>query len=123
MKIFKKLTILSLVLLSALMSSLVSAHSGLKNSIPENGATLNKAPETLQLEFKTPIKLVKLQLIGESGKVINLIKSPNKTFNNIINVELPALNIGNYEVKWMVMGKDTHKMKGTVSFMVHSSDM
>ena len=119
MKIFKTLTILSLVLLS----SLVSAHSGLKNSTPENGAMLNKSPEIVMLEFKTPIKLVKLQLIGKSGKPIKLIKSPSKTFNKIFNIELPLLDMGSYKVKWVMMGKDAHKMKGDFTFMVHASDM
>ena len=123
MKIFKTVTVLSLVLLSTLFTSLVSAHSGLKNSTPENGAMLNKSPEKVMLEFKTPIKLVKLQLMGKSGKPIKLIKSPSKTFNNIFNVELPVLDMGSYKVKWVVMGKDAHKMKGDFTFMVHASDM
>ncbi|MEJ6080642.1 copper resistance protein CopC [Vibrio sp. 1-Bac 57] len=122
MKVFKTLTILSLVLLS----SLVSAHSGLKVSTPENGAMLDKSPEKVMLEFKTPIMLVKLQLIGKSGKSgkpIKLIKSPSKTYNKIFNVELPELDMGSYKIKWVVMGKDAHKMKGDFTFMVHASDM
>ena len=119
MKIFKNLSILSLVLLS----SLVSAHSGLKNSTPENGAMLTKSPEKVMLEFKAPVKLVKLQLIGKSGKPIKLIKSPSKTFNKMFNVELPVLDMGSYKVKWVMMGKDAHKMKGGFTFVVHASDM
>jgi methionine-rich copper-binding protein CopC len=123
MKKFKTLTIFSLVLLSTLLSSLVSAHSRLKNSTPENGAMLNKPPEKVMLEFKAPVKLVKLQLKEQSGKQIKLIKSPSENFENTFNVVLPVLDTGRYKVKWMVMGKDTHKMKGDFTFMVHTSDM
>ena len=119
MKTIKTLTILSLVLLS----SLVSAHSGLKNSTPENGAMLNKSPEKMSLEFKTSVKLVKLQLIGKSGEPVKLIKSPSKTFNKMFNFELPVLDMGSYKVKWVMMGKDAHKMKGDFTFVVHDSDM
>lgn len=119
MKIFKIVATLSLVL----FSNLVSAHAGLKSSNPMDGAMLNKLPTDLMLEFTTPVKLVKLQLTEQSGKVIKLKSKPSKQFENTFNLVIPTLNTGNYKVKWMAMGKDAHKMKGDFTFMVHSSDM
>jgi methionine-rich copper-binding protein CopC len=118
MKTFKIVTILSLVLLS----SLVSAHSGLKHSTPENGAMLNKLPEQVMLEYSSQVKLIKLQLMGQSGQ-IKLITTPSKNFETTFNIALPMLDTGSYKVKWVAMGKDAHKMKGEFTFMLHASDM
>ena len=119
MKIFKTVTVLSLVLLS----SLASAHSALKNSIPDNGAMLTKLPEKVMLEFTMPVKLVKLQLGNQSGEQIKLITTPSKKFDTTFSITLPLLDIGSYKVKWIAMGKDAHKMKGDFTFMVHASEM
>lgn len=118
MKSFKIITILSWLLLS----HLVNAHSGLKHSIPENNSTLNKLPENVILEFSMPVKLVKLQLIEASKEPIKLITKPSKKFDVGFSIALPILESGNYKVKWVVMGQDTHKMKGDFTFILHDSD-
>jgi methionine-rich copper-binding protein CopC len=69
MKSFKIITILSLLI----VSTIVNAHSGLINSVPENGSMLNKLPENVTLTFSMPVKLVKLQLIEASKEPIKLI--------------------------------------------------
>jgi len=119
MKIFKHVAILSLVLLSGL----VSAHSGLKNSIPENGAMLNQLPEKVGLEFAMPVKLVKLKVIEEPGKLVKVTTAPSKEFKSNFNIALPVLEAGKYKVIWVTMGKDAHKMKGEFTFIIHASDM
>ena len=117
MKLFKIITILSLLI----VSTLANAHSGLKNSVPENGSTLNKPPENVTLTFSMPVKLVKLQLIQASKNTIKLIPKPSKKFALTYSVALPMLESGSYKVKWVVMGKDAHKMKGDFTFTLASS--
>lgn len=119
MKIFKMVAILTL----ALLSNLVSAHSGLKFSTPGNAAMLNKSPEELMLEFTMDVKLVKVQLIGQSGEPIQLMNKPSKNFETSFTIALPKLDTGSYKVEWIVMGKDAHKMKGDFSFMLHAPEM
>lgn len=119
MKTFNILTIIT----ALLFTSLVSAHSGLKDSIPENGAMLTKLPENLMLEFTMQVKLVKLQLMDQSGKKIKFKSKASKDFENTFNLVLPTLDSGRYNVKWLVMGKDAHKMKGDFTFMLHAPDM
>jgi len=119
MKFFKIAAILTL----ALLSNLASAHSGLKNSTPANGAMLNMPPEDLILEFTMPVKLVKMQLMAPSGEAIKLINKPSKNFETFFNIPLPMLDRGSYKVKWIAMGKDAHKMKGDFTFMLHALEM
>jgi methionine-rich copper-binding protein CopC len=117
MKSFKIITILSLLI----VSTIVNAHSGLINSVPENGSMLNKLPENVTLTFSMPVKLVKLQLIEASKEPIKLIAKPSKKFGLIFTITLPMLDSGNYKVKWVVMGKDAHKMKGDFTFTLAPS--
>ncbi|WP_372881696.1 copper resistance protein CopC [Psychromonas sp.] len=119
MKIFNIIIISSLLILS----SLASAHSRLKYSIPKYGAVLNESPDELLLEFSTQVKIVKLQLIDQSGKALKLKTEPSKAFESTFTIALPMLNSGSYEVKWVVMARDTHKMKGDFPFTVHTSAM
>lgn len=119
MKIFKMLAILTL----ALLSNIASAHSGLKDSTPENGAMLNELPKNLMLEFTMQVKLVRLQLTEQSGEPIELINKPSKNFATTFNIALPMLDSGSYTVTWIAMGKDAHKMKGNFTFTVHGSAM
>jgi copper resistance protein C len=119
MKIFKTLAVLTL----ALLSNLAVAHSGLKHSMPANGAMLNQLPEELMLEFTMPVKLIKVQLMEQSGEAIKLINKPSKNFETTFNIALPMLDAGSYKVKWLTMGKDAHKMKGDFSFMLHPAEM
>ena len=118
MKSFKIITILSWLLLS----HLVNAHSRLKNSVPANNAMLNTLPENITLAFSMPVKLVKLQLIEASKEPIKLITKPSKKFDVEFSLALPILESGHYKVKWVVMGQDTHKMKGDFTFMLNAPD-
>ena len=117
MKIFKIIAILSLLALS----NLASAHSRLKHTSPKHGAMLNKPPEELILEFTSQVKLVRLQLMEQSGKSIKLKIKPSDEFENTFSITLPMLDKGSYKVEWIAMGKDTHKMKGDFPFTVNAS--
>lgn len=119
MKFFKIAAILTL----ALLSNLANAHSGLKNSMPENDAMLNQPPEDLMLEFSMEVKLVKVQLMDQSGEPIKLMNKPSKNFETTFSLALPMLDTGSYKVEWIAMGKDAHKMKGDFSFMLHAPEM
>lgn len=104
-----------------LVSGFASAHSGLKTSTPKNGAMLAQSPEVLTLEFSADVRLVKLKLMDISGTEIKLTTKPGKVFTSMFEIPVPALTTGNYQVNWLAMGKDAHKMTGKFSFMVHAS--
>lgn len=105
------------------LSSAAFAHSGLSSSIPANNAMLMAAPEQLQLEFNSEVRLVKLYLRNSKAEHIkfNFKASPEKLKK--FSYQLPKLTTGNYRVDWMVMGGDAHKMTGYYIFMVHDMNM
>jgi len=106
-----------------LISHVVMAHANLESSSPKNNAMLMGSPESIDLNFSKPVRLVKLLVKNQQGDTINIgfnpIKKPAAVFNWSLS---DALDEGSYRVDWITMGADGHKMKGRFGFMVHALD-
>ncbi|WP_298772554.1 copper resistance CopC family protein [uncultured Shewanella sp.] len=105
-----------------LFSTSVLAHVGLVASTPAKGAMLKASPSQLQLNFSAPVQLIKLRL-NNGNKDIALTLPRYAKRQSDFSVSLPALVPGRYQVTWMIMGKDGHKMKGQYQFMLHGSTL
>lgn len=100
-----------------LAAQTVWAHSPLHHSEPVHGAVLKQSPEHIALAFGNEAHLVKLRLINEVGEPIDLSFKPmkGKTFTVPLG---DSLSSGLYQVNWMIMGADAHKVKGSFEFSV-----
>ena len=100
-----------------LLSQLALAHSPLHHSVPAQDAILEQSPEHLALTFGDTVQLVKLTVIDQTGESLDLSFTPMKgkaltvPFNEL-------LKPGVYQVNWMILGADAHKMKGLFNFTV-----
>ena len=56
-----------LILLCLLFPLSALAHSPLSNVLPEDGAKLEDAPTEISMVFKSPVKLIKLELFKEKA--------------------------------------------------------
>ena len=112
----KKIAFWSLLFVTLSFSHNALSHSTLSSSSPEDGAVLTKAPDKINLTFNSNVKLVKVTLIQNGENEIPLSWKINKTFVSSFMIKLPALQSGDYQVSWMVMGKDTHKITGDFKF-------
>jgi len=101
-----------------MFSSAVSAHTGLKASVPANNSILQVTPQQLALEFRSEVRLVKLGLRNSKAKQIKFDFKPSAQGMKKVNYPLPKLATGSYRVDWMVMGSDTHKVTGYYNFIV-----
>ena len=61
---FKNLSLIILIVLPMT----VDAHSSLVSSSPKNGETLGPPPTEIVMEFKSPVKLIKVGLTKSSDK-------------------------------------------------------
>lgn len=116
---FSKMTFKLLLIVLVLFSTFTQAHVGLKNTQPVKGAMLMNSPEKLSLRFSGEVKVVKLRLEDASGISIDFGFKPSADATSDFEWLLPKLKASNYQVDWIVMGKDGHKMKGKFGFMVH----
>lgn len=115
-------TLINLItVMSIAFSSAVFAHAGIKleSSAPIDNAMLMKTPEELSLKFSKEVRLVKVSLKNKSGTKIKFGFTPTKQATAYYSWSLPELAPSNYEVDWVVLGADGHKMHGKFGFMVH----
>jgi copper resistance protein C len=117
MKLFNSV----LVAAGLMLASPASAHVGLSSTAPTNGAMINKAPSTLELNFSAPVRLVKLTIQDENQLKVPLTIPKLAASQAQFVIALPALKPANYTVSWMIMGDDGHKMKGEFGFMLHDA--
>lgn len=102
-----------------LVSSSAFAHTSLKASAPADKAMLDQAPTELSLTFGAKVKLLGLTLTDSKGEKIPLAFEPIKEMQASFVQKLPVLKPEVYTVDWVMMGQDTHKMKGQFGFMLH----
>ncbi len=112
--------ILTLCLVSLFTLSLPSfGHVSLTSSSPTKDAMLASSPETLALSFSGKVRVVKVALTNSQGNAIDFGFKPVMTPSKQHQFPLPKLAADSYQVKWVILGQDGHKMSGNLGFMVH----
>lgn len=110
-----------------------NAHSPLSSSSPQNGETLDVSPAEIVMEFKSPAKLIKVELtkskdkqeksllgglFGGDGESVPLGTGFLMTIDKRQVVPLPSLEAGHYALAWRAIGEDGHVIKGELTFKV-----
>lgn len=108
-----------LAVISVVISSTVFAHVNLEKSIPADNEMLMSTPEKLTLTFSKEVRLVKVSLKNKQGKKVKFGFKPSKEASSEFSWRLPTLAPANYIVDVTFLGKDGHKMKTSIGFMVH----
>ena len=123
-----------LILLCLLFPLSALAHSPLSNVSPGDEAKFEDAPTEISMVFKSPAKLIKLELLKEKGSAkksllgglfgndgAELVPLPNAVLMETSEthvIPLPEITSGDYLVKWRAMGEDGHAIKGEFGFAV-----
>lgn len=100
-----------------LFSLSVSAHTGLRASIPANKSVVTEIPEQLELTFSGDVRLVKLELKGVGHDMPTDFK-PSSEAKTAYIVKTPGMHPGKFTVEWSAMGGDGHIVSNTYSFTV-----
>ncbi len=120
MSISKKMAVLvsSLLLVWPLVSS---AHSSVVRAMPEDNAVLNSPPKAVQLWFSGKVEADWSKVVIRNARGKRIITSEAKPIDNdpkSLQVGLPNLNKGTYEVRLNVISYDGHRIRSTSSFTV-----
>ena len=119
MKIMSK--VLALIVLGVVLQATAVAHTMMTSVSPKNGAILAQVPPIFTVSYNKAVRLVKLTLTDSNDNKIKLPQKLPKLMSTDHCVGLPALTAGSYQLNWILMGKDGHKMKGRVSFSITGS--
>ena len=109
-------TIVSICLL--FVTGISQAHTQMHQTSPVDGATLAQAPEKLELTFKAPVRLMKVELWQNGSEVIDFGFQRSMDPAVQLSWPLPELESGQYQIQWITMGEDGHKMKANSSFQI-----
>ena len=126
-----------LLAILSVLSLAANAHSPIVSSSPKNGEMLDLPPTEIVMEFKSPAKLIKVDLMkssdkqgkslldglfgGDDGESVPLGKSFLMTIDKRQVIRLPSLEEGRYTLKWRAMGEDGHVIKGDLTFTIQGS--
>jgi len=113
---------LAILLVLQTWASLSFAHVHLAASLPEDGAKVSSSPKQLALRFTDEVRLVKLNVTGPQGNKVPMNFKASAQQDQIFSLTLPKMSAGQYTVNWMVIGGDSHKVKGEFSFMVQATN-
>ncbi|RKN84255.1 copper resistance CopC family protein [Paenibacillus ginsengarvi] len=116
------LSAIVLGLLMLLAPAVVSAHTGLKSSSPAGGATVDKSPGEVTMEFNTDIEpLSTFEVRGETNELwkVSGIRIEKDKMSGKLESGLPN---GTYTVKWSIIGRDGHPVENKFSFTVKLSE-
>lgn len=119
----KKIYLLSLLLYLVVFTFVPSAlaHSGLENSVPQDGEVVTENISTLSLTFNTTIEDTStFKITKESGQEISVAEQIVREREMIGNLISP-LEDGTYIVTWKIIGEDGHPIENSYSFSVVTS--
>jgi copper transport protein len=93
------------------------AHAVLVESMPGDGAVLDRPPDRVKLRFNEPVRLTSLRLVDEGGQMTALVQGPQSTPDQV-QAPIPSLSPGSYVVSWRALSVDGHPVGGSVFFTV-----
>jgi methionine-rich copper-binding protein CopC len=92
------------------------------SSTPADGQCVAQSPSELLLTFNRPVTLMTVALepdeLGDAGKAVDTGFSGAGDAAKRYQLPLPLLPPGRYTLRWMALGADGHKVKGSFAFVV-----
>lgn len=108
----------TLMVALGLVSQPLWAHAHITETYPDDGAQLEQAPDKLELQFDSPIRITQFEVSGPQGPV-ELSENPTGPLAEQ-HAAVPAaeLEAGDYEVVWRGIAEDGHTMSGDYRFTI-----
>jgi methionine-rich copper-binding protein CopC len=94
-----------------------NAHTGLRETTPENGAIIKSAPTEINLTFSADVKLIKLELMGVGHEMPTSFE-PNTNAQASYTFATPGMHPGKFTVIWAAIGADGHTLTDSFQFEV-----
>ena len=115
---FIKYSYLSLIAVFIFAASTAQAHNSLTEAFPSDQSVINESLKALELTFSDATYLEEIELETVAGEIVSLDFDPSVTASRHFSVPVPDIGDGEYRVKWLVVGDDTHKISGEFSFKI-----
>jgi len=117
-----KTTFRSLVIMAIMMGGLATtgalAHTMVKSTTIEEGATLAASPPSVTILFDHAAGVGSVRLTTVTGETIPLNFIPPRTKVTSFTIPFPRLDPDRYKLEWRAIAQDGHVMAGGLSFGV-----
>jgi copper resistance protein C len=99
------------------------AHTELTNSVPADGASLQRTPGSIQLSFSEPVdaELASVVVVGPKGENL-AVGPPRQSGPGVMQPITAAREAGRIRVSYRVISLDGHPVSDTYSFTVLRGD-
>jgi len=104
-------------------ASTAFAHTELTNSVPGDGATLDRTPGSIQLSFTEPVdaRLASVVVVGPKGENL-AVGPPRQSGPGVMQPITASREAGRIRVSYRVISLDGHPVSDTYSFTVRRGD-
>ncbi|MCR9089711.1 MAG: copper resistance protein CopC [Rhodobacteraceae bacterium] len=92
------------------------AHSIKEATIPADESVLTTAPDTIGMEFDTPMRVTMISLTDQDGTLHELTRNDAMEPVTDFRAQPPRLPPGIYRIDWRGMAEDGHAMQGSFRF-------
>jgi len=89
----------------------------LENSIPPDGARLSASPENLVLNFRSPVRLQEVTVLGSDGQTVPMMITAAGSVRSF-SIPMPDLEPGSYTVRWRATGDTGTSHEGSLGFVI-----
>lgn len=107
------------MLLLAAMVPRAKAHAFLDHAEPQAGGTITNSPALVKIWFTANLEpaFSAIEVRDAKGKEVDKKDSHQDAKDkSVLEVSLPPLKPGNYQVVWHVVSTDTHRTQGHFEF-------
>lgn len=94
-----------------------ASGSLLENSIPSDGARLTTSPENLVLNFRSPVRLQEVAVLGSDGQTVPMMIRAAGSVRSF-SIPMPDLEPGSYTVRWRATGDTGTSHEGSLGFVI-----
>ncbi len=108
---------LALSALLALLPLLSNAHPTLTESIPAADATVHSVPEAIQLVFKGPVRLARVEVLRDDQTLATDFRPALEAIATY-SIKPQGMGSGNFTVTWTAVGADGHTVSSSFGFVV-----
>lgn len=120
-KTFVIISVISVITIFSIGPQRALSHAMFNHSEPKVGETISNCPKQVRIWFDSPLEPSSstVRVESESGnRVDNFNGHVDLSYATILEVNLPCLSPGTYQVSWKVVSLDGHSTNGSFAFTI-----
>jgi copper transport protein len=118
-----KRTVVLFALVALIAPASAAAHATLIGTTPADGAVLDRAPQTVRVEFDDRIHVAHGNAAVSNANNASVLDGAPTTAGHTLVLPLRAgLADGSYSVRWSIVSDDGHREQGVLAFAVGSGN-